>query len=255
MKKLLPLLVVAAGIAIYWFLNLPPSELVLTGIVTTHEVVVSPQIAGRIDRLLVNEGDVVAKGQLLAVLAPDELRAGARVLRARAPKAPASQVARAKRRCASSSGRSPNRSRRPRRRWPRPSRSGARRRGRAAQARASSYERAQRDVEETASARPQQLDRRAPPSKWRSRGSRRRSPSRSTRSARPCSWPAPAAEQIAMRRSQLAATRSSRPRPPRSSAQGRRAPGLHRAARADRRHRRRPRRARRARSSTPASRW
>ncbi len=74
MKKLLPLLVVAAGIAIYWFLNLPPSELVLTGIVTTHEVVVSPQIQGRLDRLLVNEGDVVAKGALLAVLAPDELR-------------------------------------------------------------------------------------------------------------------------------------------------------------------------------------
>ena len=74
MKKLLPLLLVAAGIAVYWFLNRPPSELVLTGIVTTHEVVVSPQIQGRLDRLLVNEGDVVAKGALLAVLAPDELR-------------------------------------------------------------------------------------------------------------------------------------------------------------------------------------
>jgi HlyD family secretion protein len=74
MKKLMPLLVVAAGLAIYWFLNRPPSELVLTGIVTTHEVVVSPQIQGRLDRLLVNEGEVVAKGALLAVLAPDELR-------------------------------------------------------------------------------------------------------------------------------------------------------------------------------------
>jgi len=74
MRKLLPLLLVAAGIAVYWFVNRPPSELVLTGIVTTHEVVVSPQIQGRLDRLLVNEGDVVAKGALLAVLAPDELR-------------------------------------------------------------------------------------------------------------------------------------------------------------------------------------
>ena len=74
MKKLLPLLVVAAGIAIYWFFNLPPSELVLTGIVTTHEVVVSPQIAGRIDKLLVNEGDTVQADQMVAVLAPDELR-------------------------------------------------------------------------------------------------------------------------------------------------------------------------------------
>jgi multidrug resistance efflux pump len=74
MKKLIPLLVLAAGFAIYWFLNRPPSELVLTGIVTTHEVVVGPQIQGRIEKLLVNEGDTVEKGALLAVLAPDELR-------------------------------------------------------------------------------------------------------------------------------------------------------------------------------------
>jgi HlyD family secretion protein len=74
MKKLLPLLILVAGIAIYWFVNRPPSELVLTGIVTTHEVVVGPQIQGRIQKLLVNEGDTVAKGALLAVLAPDELR-------------------------------------------------------------------------------------------------------------------------------------------------------------------------------------
>jgi HlyD family secretion protein len=74
MKKLLPLLLLVAGIAIYWFVNRPPSELVLTGIVTTHEVIVSPQIQGRIQKLLVNEGDTVAKGALLAVLAPDELR-------------------------------------------------------------------------------------------------------------------------------------------------------------------------------------
>jgi HlyD family secretion protein len=74
MKKLIPLLVVVAAIAIYWFVNRPPSELVLTGIVTTHEVVVGPQIQGRIQKLLVNEGDTVVKGALLAVLAPDELR-------------------------------------------------------------------------------------------------------------------------------------------------------------------------------------
>src|SRR5690349_2632289 len=74
MKKLIPLVVLVAGLAIYWFVNRPPSELVLTGIVTTHEVVVGPQIQGRIDRLLVTEGDTVAKGALLAVLAPDELR-------------------------------------------------------------------------------------------------------------------------------------------------------------------------------------
>lgn len=74
MKKLIPLVILVAGLAIYWFVNRPPSELVLTGIVTTHEVVVGPQIQGRIQQLLVNEGDTVAKGALLAVLSPDELR-------------------------------------------------------------------------------------------------------------------------------------------------------------------------------------
>src|SRR5215216_3914764 len=68
------LLLVAIGTGVYWYTNRPPDALVLTGIVTTHEVVVSPQIAGRIDRLLVAEGDIVAKDQIIAVLAPDELR-------------------------------------------------------------------------------------------------------------------------------------------------------------------------------------
>jgi len=50
------------------------APVVLTGIVTTNEVVVSPQIGGQIDRLLVAEGDSVTAGQLLAVIARDELR-------------------------------------------------------------------------------------------------------------------------------------------------------------------------------------
>jgi multidrug resistance efflux pump len=58
----------------YWYSHRAPAEIVLTGIVTTHEVVVSPQIAGRIDQLMVNEGDTVKEGQMVAVLAPDELR-------------------------------------------------------------------------------------------------------------------------------------------------------------------------------------
>jgi HlyD family secretion protein len=52
-----------------------PRGLVLTGIVTTHEVIVSSQIAGQLSRLLVKEGDSVKAGQLLAVIEPDELRA------------------------------------------------------------------------------------------------------------------------------------------------------------------------------------
>lgn len=74
MKRLLPLLLIPAIGAGWWYTSRPPTELVLTGIVTTDEIVVAPQIQGRIDRLLVAEGDTVAKGQLLAVLAPDELR-------------------------------------------------------------------------------------------------------------------------------------------------------------------------------------
>ncbi len=67
------LLVGAVGAGV-WYYNRPPTALVLTGIVTTHEVVVSPQIGGRIEKLLVDEGDTVHKDQLVAVLAPDELR-------------------------------------------------------------------------------------------------------------------------------------------------------------------------------------
>src|SRR4051794_18635982 len=72
-RVVLLLVVIAAGAGIYYYATLPPADLVLTGIVTTHEVVVSPQITGRLDRLLVNEGDTVKHDQVLAVLAPDEL--------------------------------------------------------------------------------------------------------------------------------------------------------------------------------------
>ncbi len=52
-----------------------PRELVLTGIVTTNDVIVSPQIGGRISDLKVAEGNTVTKDQLVAVITPDELRA------------------------------------------------------------------------------------------------------------------------------------------------------------------------------------
>ena len=75
-KALLFLLVLAsAGAAAYVYMGRPPSELVLTGIVTTNDVIVSSQVGGQIGRLLVNEGDTVAPEQLLAVITPDELKA------------------------------------------------------------------------------------------------------------------------------------------------------------------------------------
>jgi len=77
MKRTLRLVVVLAvvgGAAYYWYSTRVPPEIVLTGIVTTNEVVVSPQIAGRLDKLMVAEGDTVIQDQIVAVLAPDELR-------------------------------------------------------------------------------------------------------------------------------------------------------------------------------------
>ena len=69
-------LLLAAGVGVAYYLgHAPPAALVLTGIVTTNDVIVSPQIAGQITQLLVKEGDTVKRDQLLAVIAPDELRA------------------------------------------------------------------------------------------------------------------------------------------------------------------------------------
>jgi HlyD family secretion protein len=79
MKRLRPILVlallVAGGYAAYAYVNRPPTSLTLTGIVTTNDVIVSPQIAGQIERLMVKEGDTVARDELVAVLKPDELKA------------------------------------------------------------------------------------------------------------------------------------------------------------------------------------
>jgi HlyD family secretion protein len=76
LRLVLILLVVAAGgVGAYLYLSRPPTRLTLTGIVTTNDVVVSPQIAGQIRQLLAAEGDVVRKDQLIAVMMPDELRA------------------------------------------------------------------------------------------------------------------------------------------------------------------------------------
>ena len=70
-RLVLPIVVAAiAGGGYYRYSQLPPTPLVLTGIVTTNDVVVSPQIAGRIYQLNVDEGDQVKAGDMIAVLEP-----------------------------------------------------------------------------------------------------------------------------------------------------------------------------------------
>jgi len=68
-------LVVLGGGAAYYKAVTRPQPLVLTGIVTTHDVVVSSQIQGRLEQVLVKEGDTVKAGQLIAVIEPQELQA------------------------------------------------------------------------------------------------------------------------------------------------------------------------------------
>lgn len=69
------ILVVTASVAAYFAVYSRQKGLVLTGIVTTHEVIVSSQIQGRLAQLLVKEGDTVTQGQLLARIDPGELQA------------------------------------------------------------------------------------------------------------------------------------------------------------------------------------
>lgn len=63
-----------AGIAYSWF-SRQPGSIMLTGIVDTDERRVNSQIQGRMDKLLVQQGDTVKKGQLVALIQPQELAA------------------------------------------------------------------------------------------------------------------------------------------------------------------------------------
>lgn len=76
-KILLPILVVVivCGGVVYYKAVTRPHPIVLTGIVTTNDVIASSQIQGQLAKVLVKEGDTVKRGQLLAVIEPQELRA------------------------------------------------------------------------------------------------------------------------------------------------------------------------------------
>ena len=74
-KRALLLLVLALLLSGYYVLRGRPADLVLTGIVTTNDVIVSSQVAGQVSKLLVTEGDSVTPNQLLALMDPAELQA------------------------------------------------------------------------------------------------------------------------------------------------------------------------------------
>ena len=61
-RVVLLVLVLAAGAGAYAYRRMAPAALVLTGIVTTNDVIVSPQIAGQIGQLLVDGGDIGQEG-------------------------------------------------------------------------------------------------------------------------------------------------------------------------------------------------
>jgi HlyD family secretion protein len=79
MKRKLILLtlavVVIGGGVVYYQAVTRPRPIILTGIVTTNDVIASSQIQGQLAHVLVKEGDLVKPGQLLAVIEPQELRA------------------------------------------------------------------------------------------------------------------------------------------------------------------------------------
>src|SRR3982751_6716453 len=78
MNRKRQILIAAALIAVAivaYVIFAPAKPLVLTGIVTTNDVIVSPQVGGQVQKLLVNEGDSVSAGQLLAVISAGELAA------------------------------------------------------------------------------------------------------------------------------------------------------------------------------------
>ena len=78
MKRKIAILIVilaAIGAGLYYATARRPHSLVLTGIVTTDEVIVSSEIQGRLQHLFVQEGDMVTNGELLAVIQPQERQA------------------------------------------------------------------------------------------------------------------------------------------------------------------------------------
>jgi HlyD family secretion protein len=79
-NKFLIILGIIFAISLTYYLISTPrgSDLDLVGIVDANQVIVSPQVQGRISKLLVDEGTRVKQGDLIASLDPSELEAQAR---------------------------------------------------------------------------------------------------------------------------------------------------------------------------------
>jgi HlyD family secretion protein len=77
MKRRIPLIIVIVAVVVFAYLLFRPHphQIILTGIITTDDVIVSPEIQGRIQQLLVNRGDTVTNNQLIALLQPQEWKA------------------------------------------------------------------------------------------------------------------------------------------------------------------------------------
>lgn len=74
-RKLILVAVVAAAGAVAFTLGFRQPHLVLTGLVTTDETIVSSEIQGRLQQLAVSPGDTVKRDQLLGVVAAAEWKA------------------------------------------------------------------------------------------------------------------------------------------------------------------------------------
>lgn len=75
MKRRIPTLILIAALVstgIYFATTGHRNSITLTGIVTTDEVIVSPLVQGRLQDLKVNQGDAVKRGDLLAVIQPQQ---------------------------------------------------------------------------------------------------------------------------------------------------------------------------------------
>lgn len=69
---ILVVLLAVIGWSVYYAATRRPAEIILTGTVTTDDVIVSSQVQGPLDKMLVQQGDWVKNGELLAGIDPRE---------------------------------------------------------------------------------------------------------------------------------------------------------------------------------------